>query len=191
MVLDQPINQPCTFTQGPSILDNAQWEREPRLTTTDLRSSPAVAVLRGDSNVKGTVTFEQASESSNTIISYNITGNDPNAQRGFHIHQFGDNTNGCTSAGPHFNPFGKTHGAPTDAERHVGDLGNITTDTQGNAVGRMEDPLIKLIGEQSVLGRTVVIHAGTDDLGQGGNEESKKTGNAGPRPACGVIGITA
>ncbi|EER41275.1 superoxide dismutase [Histoplasma capsulatum H143] len=150
----------------------------------------AVAVLRGDSNVKGTVTFEQTSESSNTVISYNLSGNDPNALRGFHIHQFGDNTNGCTSAGPHFNPFSKAHGAPTDAERHVGDLGNITTDAEGNAVGTIEDPQIKLIGEHSILGRTVVVHAGTDDLGNGGNEESKKTGNAGTRPACGVIGIT-
>ncbi|EGE05458.1 copper/zinc superoxide dismutase [Trichophyton equinum CBS 127.97] len=101
--------------------------------------------------------------------------------------QFGDNTNGCTSAGPHFNPFGKTHGAPTDEVRHVGDLGNITTDAQGNSVGSTEDKLIKLIGEHSVVGRTIVCHAGTDDLGKGGNEESLKTGNAGPRPACGTL----
>ncbi|KAL1853725.1 Superoxide dismutase [Cu-Zn] [Paecilomyces lecythidis] len=151
----------------------------------------AVAVIRGDSKITGTVTFEQANESSPTTVSWNITGHDPNAERGMHIHQFGDNTNGCTSAGPHYNPFGKTHGAPTDEVRHVGDLGNVKTDAEGNAVGSVQDKLIKVIGAESILGRTVVVHAGTDDLGRGGNEESKKTGNAGARPACGVIGIAA
>jgi len=149
----------------------------------------AVAVLRGDSNVKGTVTFEQSSESSPTTISWDITGNDASAERGIHVHQFGDNTNGCTSAGPHYNPFGKTHGAPEDSERHVGDLGNFKTDGQGNAKGSTTDKHIQLIGENSVLGRTIVVHAGTDDLGKSDHPESKKTGNAGARPACGVIGI--
>ncbi|TAQ89184.1 hypothetical protein B7494_g2470 [Chlorociboria aeruginascens] len=144
----------------------------------------AVATVRGDSNVKGTVTFEQASESSPTTITWDITGNDANAERGMHVHQFGDNTNGCTSAGPHFNPHGKTHGAPSDEIRHVGDLGNFKTDAQGNGKGSVEDNLIKLIGPESVIGRTVVVHSGTDDLGKGANEESKKTGNAGTRPAC-------
>ncbi len=32
-------------------------------------------------------------------------------------------------------------------------------------------------------GRTVIIHAGQDDLGKGGDEESLKTGNAGGRAA--------
>ncbi|KAL9012888.1 MAG: hypothetical protein Q9173_002378 [Seirophora scorigena] len=151
----------------------------------------AVAVLRGDSNVKGTVTFEQDSDSSPTTISYDIQGNDPSAKRGMHIHQFGDNTNGCTSAGPHFNPHSKEHGAPSDDVRHVGDLGNFETDGQGNSKGSVSDKLIKLIGPESVLGRTIVVHAGTDDLGKGGHEQSKTTGNAGGRPACGVIGIAA
>jgi Cu/Zn superoxide dismutase len=71
------------------------------LELTLIHPVATVAVLRGDSNVSGTVTLEQASESSPTTINYEIKGNDPSAQRGMHIHQFGDNTNGCTSAGPH------------------------------------------------------------------------------------------
>lgn len=149
-----------------------------------------VAVLRGDAGVSGIVQFEQTSESDPTTVSWEITGCDANAQRGFHIHEFGDNTNGCTSAGPHFNPFKKTHGAPEDENRHVGDLGNIPTNADGVAKGSKTDNLVKLIGPTSILGRTVVVHAGQDDLGKGGNDESLKTGNAGPRPACGVIGIS-
>jgi Cu-Zn family superoxide dismutase len=100
------------------------------------------------------------------------------------------NTNWPTSSTHTVNPHNKTHGAPSDSERHVGDLGNFKTDAQGNATGSVSDKFIKLIGPESVLGRTVVVHAGTDDLGKGDNEESKKTGNAGARPACGVIGIS-
>jgi hypothetical protein len=50
------------------------------------------------------------------------------------------------------NPHNKTHGAPDDEERHVGDLGNFKTDGQGNAQGSTSDKLIKLIGSESVIG---------------------------------------
>ena len=103
------------------------------------------------------------------------------------------------SAGPHYNPFGKTHGAPTDEERHVGDMGNIEADADGNCKGSMKDHLIKLDTEHNVIGRSVMVHADEDDLGKGDNSKageegppqngfvSKLTGNAGARIACGEI----
>ncbi|KAF7365159.1 NAD(P)-bd-dom domain-containing protein [Mycena venus] len=148
----------------------------------------AVAVLKGDSQATGTVTFEQQ-KSGVVTVKGELRNLSPSASRGFHIHQSGDLTDGCLSAGPHFNPFSKNHGAPSDTERHVGDLGNIKTDEAGTASFEFEDSLISLNGPLSIVGRAVVLHAGTDDLGRGNNPESLKTGNAGARAACGVIGL--
>ncbi|BEI80534.1 hypothetical protein CcaverHIS002_0110630 [Cutaneotrichosporon cavernicola] len=150
----------------------------------------AIAVLKGDSKVTGTITFTQAAEGGPVSVTGTITGLDANAQRGFHIHQFGDLSSGCTSAGAHFNPHGKNHGGPTDTERHVGDLGNVKTDGSGNVNVNIQDSEISLLGPYSILGRSLVVHAGEDDLGKGGHADSLKTGNAGGRAACGVIGIS-
>lgn len=70
------------------------------------------------------------------------------------------------------------HGAREDEIRHLGDLGNVVADENGLAAGVIEDSLVTLLdvlillffckeltfpirfGEYSVLGRSVVIHAG-------------------------------
>ena len=84
-----------------------------------------------------------------------------------------------------------THGGPDDEIRHVGDLGNVQSDAEGNGVYKAEDRLVQLFGPYSVVGRSCVLHADTDDLGKGGHELSLTTGNAGARIACGVIGLGA
>ena len=90
----------------------------------------------GDSGVKGLVKMVQQ-PGGPTKITAEITGLAP-GQHGFHIHQFGNLTEGCKTAGPHFNPHGKTHGGPGLEERHVGDLGNVTAGDDGKAVFETE-----------------------------------------------------
>jgi len=161
-----------------------------------------VAVLTNtvSNKIKGTIHFTETDD--NEIkIKINISGLSP-GKHGFHIHEAGDLTDECKSACAHFNPTNKTHGGPNDKNRHVGDLGNITANKNGIVKKTFTDKIIKLKGKNNIIGRCVVIHEGEDDLGKGGLDEkgniidekkaaeSKKTGNAGSRIACGVIGYS-
>ncbi|XP_053639842.1 superoxide dismutase [Cu-Zn] [Cherax quadricarinatus] len=147
----------------------------------------AVVVLRGEA--EGTLVLTQEDPPAGVTRIEGSISNLTSGLHGFHIHQFGDLSGGCGTAGGHYNPFGKQHGAPENFNRHLGDLGNIVADESGVAFVNITDPLVALTGLRTVVGRAVVVHAGADDLGKGGNEESLKTGNAGGRVACGVIGF--
>jgi superoxide dismutase, Cu-Zn family len=144
-------------------------------------SLTAVADLRPTegNTVRGTVTFTQ--EAGGVRIVAELAGLTP-GDHGFHIHETGD----CTaldgaSTGNDFNPTGSPHGGPEAQARHVGDLGNITADASGNARLDRVDARLSLEGEQSLMGRAVVVHVGADDL------TSQPAGHAGPCAACGVI----
>ncbi|XP_071937835.1 superoxide dismutase [Cu-Zn] [Coffea arabica] len=147
----------------------------------------AVVVLGCSEGVKGTIYFTQEGDGPTTVTG-EVSGLKPGLH-GFHVHALGDTTNGCLSTGPHFNPGGKEHGAPEDENRHAGDLGNITVGEDGTASFNIVDKQIPLSGPLSVIGRAVVVHGDPDDLGKGGHELSKTTGNAGGRVACGIIGL--
>jgi Cu-Zn family superoxide dismutase len=149
----------------------------------------AIAYL--NSEIKGSIYFIENQDKNIVTIKLNLSGLPKNKELGFHIHAAGDLSDGCTSACAHFNPFNTVHGGKDSKVRHVGDLGNITTDKNGNCKIEFDDNMIKLRGyKQNIIGRSIVIHGQKDDLGRGGNSESLKTGNAGKRIACAVIGYT-
>lgn len=57
----------------------------------------------------GLVTFQQVS-ADKTVITWDLRNCGNEGPHGFHIHEFADFSNGCISAGPHFNPFCVCHG---------------------------------------------------------------------------------
>lgn len=143
----------------------------------------AVAVLHPTqgNDISGVVTFTRQVDGIHVVA--HINGLEP-GDHGFHIHQYGDcSAADGTSAGGHFNPAGMAHSGPTDAERHVGDLGNVTANASGHAMLDVVDPHLTFDGAHSIIGRGVILHDGADDL------TSQPSGAAGPRVACGVIGI--
>lgn len=130
----------------------------------------------------GMVTFRRTGDG--IAVTAHIEGLQPNQQHGFHIHQYGDcSAPDGTSAGGHFNPESTRHGGRDDDERHVGDLGNLESNENGEAQVEFIDDRLQMDGPHSILGRGVIVHAQADDL------ESQPTGDAGGRLSCGVIGV--
>ena len=144
----------------------------------------------GKDVIEGTLILHQAQEEAPTTIDGTIRGLVP-GKHGFHLHVFGDFSEGFSSCGSIFNPFGRNHGAPDDEERMVGDLGNIDADEDGVANVNIEDRQVKLIGPHSIIGRSILVKSDADDLGRGGHEYSLSTGNSGQRIAGGVVGIAS
>lgn len=105
---------------------------------------------------------------------------------GIHLHAVGK----CegpefTTAGGHFNPLNRQHGANNPEGAHAGDLANLTVGADGAAYAEFMTDQVTLGDGMSSLfdadGSAVVIHAMADD------EMTDPTGNSGGRVACGVI----
>lgn len=103
-----------------------------------------------------------------------------------HIHAVGKcDPPDFNSAGPHFNPTSKQHGALNPQGAHAGDLPNLNVGPDGN--GRLETATEQITlgsGATSLWdadGSTLIAHAAPDDF------QTDPTGNSGARVACGVI----
>jgi superoxide dismutase, Cu-Zn family len=160
----------------------AQSNNDNMAMTTDLGGTQkATCVLNPTkgNNVKGTVTFTKVKEGVKVVA--DIEGL-TKGKHGFHIHENGD----CTapdgsSAGGHLNPGKMQHNGPPDMMRHAGDLGNLEANAAGKAHYEYVDLMISLDGNNSIIGKSVIVHEKPDDF------VTQPTGNSGGRIACGVI----
>lgn len=132
----------------------------------------------GADGVLGEVTFKEVDDG--VSISLMVRNLPKGKTLASHIHEKGK----CAppdfkSAGGHFNPKNKKHGAPGSKEHHVGDLGNFEVDKNG--VLKVEKTFSFLSLEEGaknyIGGRTLVIHAEKDKFTQ-------PVGGAGARLAC-------
>jgi Cu-Zn family superoxide dismutase len=159
-------------------------------TSTDRPAgTPAVAAIAAarlqptsGNRASGTVWFAQ--EGDRLVVRGRVSGLAPNQEHGFHVHERGDcSAADASSAGDHFNPTRKPHGAAYgEGEHHLGDLPSLKADASGTAIANFQLPGVLLgSGATDFMGKALVVHANPDDL------RTQPSGNSGPRIACGVI----
>lgn len=97
-------------------------------------ASSQPCVCHGGQTCVNSFSVTQAKINHHLLTRGSLAGLTP-GPHGLHIHEFGDMSNGCISAGAHYNPHKCSHGAPTDpkGQRHAGDLGNIVANEKGRA----------------------------------------------------------
>ena len=111
----------------------------------------------------------------------------PPGEHGLHIHERGRcERPDFESAGEHFSPDGRPHGAMAAGGPHAGDLPNLYLPDYGPLRAEFVAPRLVLADDSpySVLdedGAAVVLHGGRDD------QVSQPAGDAGIRIACGVV----
>lgn len=146
--------------------------------STTLTAEAELEPTQGN-KARGTVTFTRQGEGVRVVA--DLSGLTP-GEHGFHVHETGNcSAPDAASAGEHFNPTSMPHGAPDADRRHMGDLGNITADADGNARLDRTVKMLGLEGANTIVNRAVIVHGGRDDL------KTQPSGDAGDRLACGVI----
>ena len=138
----------------------------------------------------GTATFNATCNG--VQVKVNVSGLAP-GMHGMHIHE-NANCNNTTDAsgnpvvfggaGGHYDPGAShKHNTPdvTNAQGHGGDLPMISVGADGTGSASFFSSRISLSGDNSVLGRSIIIHAAPDDY------KTDPAGNSGARERCGII----
>lgn len=100
-----------------------------------------------------------------------------------HLHENGACGDHGKAAGGHWNPTSDPHGKWGVDGYHMGDIGNVELDGEGDATFTMETEHWTIGGDSAtnILGKTLIVHGGADDF------TSQPSGAAGARIGCGII----
>lgn len=148
-------------------------------TETEAKTLSLTLNAASDSNLSGTINLEDTGEEVKMVV--NVAGITP-GEHAIHIHETGDcSAPDASSAGGHWNPTSHEHGKFDSDAFHMGDIGNLTADEDGNA--SLEFSTDKwCIGcddeAKNIVGKAIIIHEGVDDF------TTQPTGNAGGRIGC-------
>ena len=146
-------------------------------------------LVDGTGKAIGAVQLEQ--RGGGVTVSVTVQGADvvKPGEHGIHLHAVGKcDGPDFTTAGGHFNPGGKKHGARNPEGPHAGDLPNLVAGAQGTTYQATATGVTLSTGPASLFdadGTALVIHANPDD------HVTDPAGNSGGRVACAVLALTA
>lgn len=189
------------ITEGPVNETSASTQPSTNVPTSS-------AVLRNASGeFVATVLFTAAGSNTVVFVAARLPPETIDTVHGFHVHANDNpaNGDGCIadpaqppnthflSVDGHFNPGGGVHGA------HAGDMPPLFVPASGNSTASF---ITSRFRPGDVLGRAVILHAGSDNLGniplgpastqytantQDAITLTNVTGNAGNRIGCGLV----
>lgn len=106
----------------------------------------------------------------------------PHGVHGVHVHAVGRcDPPEFTSAGSHWNPANRKHGANNPAGPHAGDMRNVEVAANGTLGTTVVLPRASMATLLDADGAALVLHAAADDYA------TDPSGNSGARIACAVI----
>ncbi|MBP1934925.1 superoxide dismutase family protein [Ammoniphilus resinae] len=171
-------------TNPPSVNNNGYNYTQTYFTSNDKQHKFVTTYLElknKEGEVIGVAGLVQMGK--HVIIKVNASGLNT-GKHGFHIHEKQFANNDFTTAGGHFNPTGKQHGHENPNGAHLGDLPDLIADEEGRVDQAfiLEGVSLEQGGKNnSILGRSLIIHANEDD------GESDPAGKSGERIAGGNL----
>ncbi|KAJ2547300.1 copper chaperone, partial [Coemansia sp. RSA 1933] len=139
------------------------------------------ALATGAGSTRGLARFVQVDEST-CFVDITVSGI-ADGKHAVAIHECGDLSSVPESCGAHWNPDNVSHGDAQGSEGHRGDIGNLVVkDGWGDMA--FETSRFRV---WEIIGRSMVVADGADDLGKGSAASSKTDGACGPGILAGVI----